>query len=340
MDSVTQAALGAAIGEVCLSRYLGNKGVLWGALLGTLPDLDILAYPLLDSLARLSWHRGISHSLLFMVVMTPVLAWCIRKVHRGNVPAGLTAWFVFLTLSTHVLIDCFNVYGTQIFEPFSSHRVRLDWMFIIDPLFTTPMLLGALAALFLKRGSRIRRWVAWVGLLLSTAWVGVAVVAHGTMVRRFEQALDREGLVAERLIVSPTPLSLFFWSGLAQTGPDTFHRGYMPWLVAGAPVEFERVDRHGERLGALRDSPALRELDWFSEGFWTVELESSAPGSAVFVTDLRLGETGFGRPGASSTNVFRFEILDGGTAVRMNRAPVEHVGETLRYVWDRAFGVD
>ena len=34
MDSVTQAALGAAVGEATLGRRVGNKAPLWGEILG------------------------------------------------------------------------------------------------------------------------------------------------------------------------------------------------------------------------------------------------------------------------------------------------------------------
>ena len=58
MDSITQAVLGAAVAEAGMGgRRLGNKAILWGAALGTLPDLDIIAYPWLDQIQRLEWHR-------------------------------------------------------------------------------------------------------------------------------------------------------------------------------------------------------------------------------------------------------------------------------------------
>ena len=68
MDSVTQAVLGGVVGELVLGRKIGGKGMIWGLVFGTLPDLDILFYPWLDQVEELRWHRGISHSILVMVV--------------------------------------------------------------------------------------------------------------------------------------------------------------------------------------------------------------------------------------------------------------------------------
>ena len=68
--------------------------------------------------------------------------------------AGL---FVFLVWSTHVLIDVFTVYGTQVFDPFHGYRASFDNLFIIDFFFTIPLLvavailagLAMLSALFI-----------------------------------------------------------------------------------------------------------------------------------------------------------------------------------------------
>ena len=48
VDSLTQATLGAAVGELVLGKRLGNRAIAWGALVGTLPDLDIIFTPLFD----------------------------------------------------------------------------------------------------------------------------------------------------------------------------------------------------------------------------------------------------------------------------------------------------
>ena len=41
MDSLTQLTFGAACGEAILGKKMGRKGLIWGAILGTLPDLDV-----------------------------------------------------------------------------------------------------------------------------------------------------------------------------------------------------------------------------------------------------------------------------------------------------------
>jgi len=97
MDSLTQIVLGAAVGEVVLGRKVGNKAILWGAIAGTIPDLDVLARSLFDPLRANELHRGFTHSILFSAAMAPVLAFWLKR-HA----ASLLAVFTLLVALTFV----------------------------------------------------------------------------------------------------------------------------------------------------------------------------------------------------------------------------------------------
>jgi len=65
MDSVTQAVFGAGIQGALLGRFQGRKALLYGAVIATLPDLDVfLAQP--DPVSAMINHRGFSHSLFVL----------------------------------------------------------------------------------------------------------------------------------------------------------------------------------------------------------------------------------------------------------------------------------
>ncbi|MBK7385126.1 MAG: metal-dependent hydrolase [Flavobacteriales bacterium] len=90
MDSLTQIVLGAAIGELVLGRKVGNKAILWGAIAGTIPDLDVLCRTFFDDLRANELHRGITHSILFSLVMAPILGHWIKR-HQASLLAVFTA---------------------------------------------------------------------------------------------------------------------------------------------------------------------------------------------------------------------------------------------------------
>src|SRR5688572_29560315 len=102
VDSITQAALGAAVGEMMLGKRLGNRALAWGALFGTLPDLDVLVSGLFGTATNLWWHRGPSHSLLVMIAASWFLAPRLAKLwKRDKITKARAGWFVFAAWSTH-----------------------------------------------------------------------------------------------------------------------------------------------------------------------------------------------------------------------------------------------
>ncbi|MCH8538250.1 MAG: metal-dependent hydrolase, partial [Alkalimonas sp.] len=82
MDSVTQAALGAAVAVAVVGKRSSiKKAALWGAAIGTLPDLDVLInYG--DDLSNMVRHRGESHALFYQTLIAPVIAWLICRWHQ------------------------------------------------------------------------------------------------------------------------------------------------------------------------------------------------------------------------------------------------------------------
>ncbi|MBL7794737.1 MAG: metal-dependent hydrolase [Saprospiraceae bacterium] len=81
MDSITQLTLGAAVGEAVLGRKVGNRAMLWGAIGGTLPDLDVFSHFVSDPMSGLAFHRAITHSFTYAVVTPLLLGWLISRLY-------------------------------------------------------------------------------------------------------------------------------------------------------------------------------------------------------------------------------------------------------------------
>lgn len=286
MDSVTQAALGAAVAEATIGgRRLGNKAIIWGIALGTLPDLDVLLYPFLDSMEQLRWHRGISHSLLFCVLASPLFALLIRRMHGDVVGFWRATCAVFLIFSTHVLIDVFTVYGTMVWEPFSDARIATNNLFIIDPLFTAPLLAGLLVALFLPRGDVWRMRANAAGLFLACAYTAWSFGAKGVAHAEFARVVREEKIPAIRMMSAPTPFNTFAWRGLVETR-EAFYVGYYSLLSPGKRPDFRRLPKNHHLLERVGGVPGVEDLRWFAEGYFG--LEETVDG--VIFSDWRFGE--------------------------------------------------
>ena len=83
MDSLTQVILGAACGELVLGRKIGNRALVWGAVGGTIPDLDVFVSRIFDGpVDALAFHRGPMHSILFAVLFPLILGPVIHYLYR------------------------------------------------------------------------------------------------------------------------------------------------------------------------------------------------------------------------------------------------------------------
>lgn len=84
MDSLTQMVLGAACGEVVLGKKVGNRAMLWGAIGGTIPDLDVIGNLFLDEIGALAFHRSITHSLLFAFLAPLLFGWLVHRLYDSG----------------------------------------------------------------------------------------------------------------------------------------------------------------------------------------------------------------------------------------------------------------
>ena len=282
MDSLTQIALGSAVGVAVMGRRTAVwKAALWGAVAGTLPDLDAFidqGDPILD----MTRHRAESHALLYLTLAAPPLAWLVSRLHREA--ALFRRWFLalWLALITHPLLDLMTVYGTQLLQPFSSHPFGVGSIFIIDPLYTVPLIVGVAMALRLK-SSRGLGWNA-AGLALSTLYLGAGALAQQQATQVARAALQAEGIAASGLLVTAAPFNILLWR-LAATTPTQYFESHYSLLDASPAVRWTAHDRGAALIEQHGNVPSVARIAAFSHGFYRLS-ESSG---RLFVTDLRMG---------------------------------------------------
>ena len=332
MDSITQAVLGAAVAEAGMGRRLGNKAIVWGVALGTLPDLDVVFNPWLDHIQRLEWHRGWSHSLLVIAVASPFFGWLIARLHKGGVTTLRAALTVFAIFFTHVLIDVFTIYGTMVFKPFSDFRAGWNNLFIIDPLFTAPLLVGVAIAWFAKSHSRLRVWANIVGVVLASLYAVWSLGAKSTAESRMRENLTSAGIEAQRFISTPTPFNTLLWRGVAEREKD-FVITYHSLLKPNEKPSFDFIPKNHEALAPIAESRPARRLEWFSDGFFSVRKTDRG----WVVSDWRFGEWRSVDGPLSETNppvaIFSWLLESDGDSVKVTPLRVKmNPGPQLRRV--------
>src|SRR5690606_6043995 len=286
MDSLTQAVLGASIQGALLGRWQGRRALLYGAMLGTLPDLDVVIdYG--DAVADMTYHRGFSHSLLVLSLLAVAITLLARRL-RPNPAYSTRRLFlaVWLALITHPLLDAFTSYGTQLLWPLQTPPIAWSSIFIIDPLYTVPLLVAVLVGLL--RGLRDRpQWLAISALCLSSLYLASTLAGKWMAEQRVQDVLVQRGIQADTLFSTPTPFNSLLWRVTVVDDAD-YHEALVGWFDE-RPPRLERIPRGAELAEVLRDSPQHRRLEWFTHGV----LRYDRVGDELIVTDLRLGMTGF-----------------------------------------------
>ncbi len=336
MDSITQATLGAAVAHAAWHKPLGRQSMLWGAALGTLPDLDILFYPFLDDIQQLYWHRGESHSIWFMVIggiAFGALLWKTRWKDKLSPRQAMLG--VFLIFATHVMIDYFTVYGTQLLAPFSRYGFGLGNMFIIDPLYSGPLILGVILASLIKSQNNFKFTIA--GLALSSAYALFSIASHSYADAVFKKQLESKQIRVKDAITGATPMNTLLWRHVARTDSGLII-GYFS-IIGDSPeedIEFVQVSRNKDILKPYIDQRNVEAVDWFSKGFWLAKQNDGA----VTMADLRFGEFRYslGDPPEKWQYIFAWEITADPNTLKRKMFEIQDGRSALKRLWRRLKG--
>jgi len=284
MDSVTQFALGASIGEAALGRKIGNRAALAGGIVATLPDLDSFI-PYDDAVATFTYHRSATHSLFILATASPLITWLALKLQpKFREFRKETFQLVFLALFTHPLLDAFTVYGTQLFWPITNYPVSGSTIFIVDPLYTIWLLIGCISAMLISRDKITGHRLNYAGLALSSIYLSWTVAAKLIVDNRAEQLLNDENIAFDQLMSTPAPFTSFTWRLIGKNREGYFD-AFIDVFGEDQPVIINQRPSEEHLLVNLRDHwPVTRLLD-FTHGYYSV----SRRGDDILITDLRMG---------------------------------------------------
>jgi inner membrane protein len=295
MDSLTQLTFGAACGEAVLGQKVGRKALVWGAVLGTLPDLDVFI-PLGGPVNDFVYHRGFSHSLIILGLFSPLMAWLISTVHPDT-KRFYHKWVLlsFLVLEASVLLDLLTIYGTQIFWPFDTTPKAVPVLFIIDPLFTLPVLFGVLAVLLLKRHRPLGHRLNTIGLALSLTYLIWAFGTGEFVKRRVTEKLAHQEVSYSQFISSPAPFTTLLWR-VVGIDKDRYFETYYSLFDRETPLFIDFHPRNLALMNGIEEHPPVVKLKRFTRGYFAF----STAGGYVAMTDLRMG--------SEPDYVFRFKV--------------------------------
>ena len=323
MDSLTQAVLGASVAGAFAPAGHRGKAMLLGAGLGTLPDLDVVI-DFGGAVENFTYHRGFSHSL-FVLAPLSALLWLLLWRWWAPVRDEPLRWLaaISLALLTHPLIDAHTAYGTQLFWPLTVPPTSWATLFIIDPLYTLPLLVGVLVATFRRKvsGAALR-----VGLVVSTLYIGWSWVAQATVARNVEDALASMQLQGAPVFLTPTPLNTLLWRAVVMTD-DGYLEGFDSLVVDEGKMRFSAYPSRVDVMESADDIWAVRRLRWFAQDFVKAHIDNDR----LVISDLRMGQ--------EPIYVFSHAVAARGNphwkAIPAELLPVSFGDRALAQTWDR-----
>lgn len=341
MDSLSHVLLGAAIGEGTLGKQAGKKVMLWGALAGTAPDIDVIAGLFLSDVSNIIFHRGITHSFFFILLTSPLYGWLISKFSRAPVNWKQWTFMVFLSQLAHILLDSLTTYGTQLLLPFSNKAVALNTIAIIDPIYTIPLFFTVLLLLILPVTYHRRATITALGIFLSTGYLFITMINKYTVENHFLQQLDKQGFEVHQIDVKPTMFNNLLWRGIAYTGDGHYAMGHYSFVDERYDVDFEIICGNHELLADYQDYVSVKRLKWVSNGFYQVRQTDEG----YIFNDLRFGRLAeFSDEDSPYIFSYALKPTDDGNEFDVSKMRLridrEREGNSIRDLGNRIFGIE
>lgn len=291
MDSLTQIVLGGTVAYATLGPKVGKKAILYGAALGTLPDLDVLL-PYGGEVEAFTYHRGFSHSLLVHLLLSPILAWLLAKLHPISPTAKFkVSWYqwtllVFLCLSTHALLDACTVYGTQLLWPVTEYPFGFSNLFIIDPAFTMPILLAFIIGLMPNISNQKKYRINTLALGVCSVYLMWSFAAKVYIDNKVAKALALSDIKTKAYVSTPAPFSTLLWRVVAVSESNNeYYEMYASVFDSSTQVSITKYSSYPGLLDGIGNSWGVERLRWFTKGVYSVKQEQDR----IILSDLRMG---------------------------------------------------
>ena len=184
MDTISHGFAGSILARSAAERPAALAALVLGATSAMVPDLDFLFFS--NRLEYLRDHRSWTHSFLVLPFLALALALVAKAfARRARLPS---LWlFAAIGIASHILFDWTTSFGIMFWTPLTRRRYALDWLFILDPLFTG-ISLGALVLTLVYR-DRARR-IALFGSGVLAAYVAICAVLHARALETWRR-MDR-----------------------------------------------------------------------------------------------------------------------------------------------------
>ncbi|MFM2018821.1 MAG: hypothetical protein RL007_2477 [Bacteroidota bacterium] len=337
MDSVSHIVIGAAIGETLLGKKIGRWGMLLGAIAKSAPDFDLFYTGLSDPRAYMCEHRAHTHSLIIEALYAIPIAWLLVKLFRSKVSFGRMLVFMLACLWGHSLLDWCTNFGTQLLLPFTNENYSLNTLAIVDLLFTLPIIILILIAVFHKKNAARRNKLAMASLIYCFVYLGFTFINKVRVEQIVKESLVTNNIPVTEHMTNPTMLNNVLWYAVG-SNDSTLYIGECNWLHQENPITWHSYPRNVQLMEQCKSKKDVAVLQWFSDPYTIAQ----ANGDTLNVYAVKFGRTNMQESELEKTFIFHYKLYqeNGEEKMGMQQATKENTNfkESLADLWERICG--
>ena len=281
MDPVTQGAFGAIFAQTISEKKKILFGSIVGCCAGLAPDLDIFIRSASDPLLKLEYHRQFTHSLVFIPIGALIVTFFSRILFKKYLSWGETYFFSLLGFATHGLLDACTSYGTQLLWPFSDERISWNYISVVDPFLTIPVILAIIFAITMKN-----KYLTLFGILYILIYLTFGAIQENRAEFVGKFIANLRGHNGKNLTVKPSLGNLFLWKTIYEDSGfyyvDAVRLFANSESCQGTKIkkldllnDFSELDKKSQQY---KD---IKRFNWFSQGYLGKGIDEN------IITDVR-----------------------------------------------------
>lgn len=337
MDSLSHIVIGATIGEIFLGKKIGRWGMLLGAIAKSVPDFDLFVTGLADPRAYMCDHRAHTHSLFIEALYAIPFAWLLVKLFKQKVSFKRMLLFMLACLWGHSLLDWCTNFGTQLLLPFTNENYSLNTLAIVDLLFTLPMLMLIVIAMFYKKNIVRRNKLAQVALIYCFVYLGLTFINKARAESIVQESITKNNIPATAHITNPTMLNNVLWYAVGSNDSAVFI-GEFSLLYKQNPITWHSYPRYQHLMQQCKSKKDVEILRWFSDPYTIAQ----SNGDTLNLYAVKFGRTNMQENELQKTFVFHYKLYqqNGMEIMGMEEANQKNMNfkETFVDLWERICG--
>jgi len=311
--------------------------MLLGAIAKSVPDFDLFYTGLNDPRAYMCDHRAHTHSLFIEALYALPIAWLLVKLFKQKVSFTRMLVFMLTCLWGHSLLDWCTNFGTQLLLPFTNENYSLNTLAIVDLLFTLPMLILVLVAVFHRKNAARRNKLAMASLIYCFVYLGFTFFNKSRAENIAQESIIKNNIPATAHITNPTMLNNILWYSLASNDSTVFI-GEFSLLHSENPIKWRSYPRNQHLMQQCKSKKDIAVLEWFG-GPYTI---AEANGDTLNMYAVKFGRTNMNENEMKKTFVFHYKLYqkDGKEIMGMEQPNQKNANLKEGFVdlWERICG--